>query len=498
MSCNVTFDQLGLSSEILRAIKDEGYINPTPIQAQVIPSILAGRDVMASAQTGTGKTAGFTLPLLYRLQPHANSSMSPARHPVRALIMVPTRELAMQIDDSVRKYGKYLALRSTVVFGGVNMESQTMALRAGVEILVATPGRLLDHVEQKTVNFSKTEILVLDEADRMLDMGFLPDIRRVMALLPSPRQSLMFSATFSGDIRKLADNLLERPVRIEVARQNTVNESISHVVHLVKPDCKFKLLVHLIRQQNLEQVLVFVKTKHGASRLAQMLSKHEISAVAIHGDKNQQQRTQALSDFKNGEVRVLVATDVAARGLDIEKLSHVINFELPGTPEDYVHRIGRTGRAGSKGKAISLVGEYETELLSNIEKLLKTRLEIEHISGFSAAEQSSDRVPPLDRKSKFPVGGNRPNGKQKTSDVYTDKTRKLSSSLKHTGSRRGLPQRPKDPIFTQPYIPQINPEQAVAVKQPETQASFLAYKKDKKIIPALFTAPAKSKVEHET
>ncbi|MBE7527845.1 MAG: DEAD/DEAH box helicase [Burkholderiales bacterium] len=488
MSSNVTFDQLGLSSEILRAVSDEGYINPTPIQAQVIPSILAGKDVMASAQTGTGKTAGFTLPLLYRLQIHANTSMSPARHPVRALIMAPTRELAMQIDESVKKYGKHLALRTAVVFGGVSIEPQIAALQSGVEVLVATPGRLLDLVEQKAVNFSKAEILVLDEADRMLDMGFLPDIKRVMALLPPQRQSLMFSATFSGEIRKLADSLLKQPIRIEAAAQNTVNESISHIVHLAKPDNKFALLLHLIQQQDLKQALIFVKTKHGASQLAQMLSRHEILAVAIHGDKNQQQRTQALAEFKNGEVQILVATDVAARGIDIDKLSHVINYELPGNPEDYVHRIGRTGRAGSKGKAISLVSEHEKELLANIEKLLNTKLQTEQVTGFDA-EFSARGLP--DRKNRTPSSGSRYNKPMENGG--SERGGKLPIPQRHPGGYRGRPQRYTDPIFTQPYIPQAKPAILAVSGQSETQSPFLAYKQEKKTIPALFTALAKNK-----
>ncbi len=490
MSSEVTFDQLELSSEILRAVSDEGYVNPTPIQAQVIPSILAGRDVMASAQTGTGKTAGFTLPLLYRLQVHASTSMSPARHPVRALIMAPTRELAMQIDESVRKYGKYLALRTTVVFGGVSIEPQIAALKTGVEILVATPGRLLDLVEQKAVSFSKTEILVLDEADRMLDMGFLPDIKRVMALLPQQRQSLLFSATFSSEIRKLADSLLKQPVRVETAARNTVNESISHVVHWISPNNKFALLLHLIRQQDLKQALIFVKTKHGASQLAQMLSHNEISAAAIHGDKNQQQRTQALAEFKNGEIQILVATDVAARGIDIEKLSHVVNYELPGNPEDYVHRIGRTGRAGSKGKAISLVSEHEKELLANIEKLLNTRLVTEQVTGFEA-EQFSRNLP--DRKNRGASGNSR-HGNKLAESVGGERGRKLPASQRYAGSHRGSMPKHSDPIFTQPYIPQSNPAQPVITGQTEV----LAYRQEKKTIPALFTVLTRHKVEQES
>ncbi|MFO7580257.1 DEAD/DEAH box helicase [Nitrosomonas halophila] len=491
MSSYVAFDQLGLSSEILRAVADEGYVNPTPIQGQVIPSILAGRDVMASAQTGTGKTAGFTLPLLHRLQPYANASTSPAKHPVRALIMAPTRELAMQIDESVQKYGKYLALRSAVVFGGMSMDPQKEALRGGIEILVATPGRLLDFVEQKMINFCKTEILVLDEADRMLDMGFLPDIRRVMALLPEQRQSLMFSATFSNEIKKLADNLLERPVRIEVARQNAVNESISHVVHLVKPENKFELLVHLIKQQDLKQALIFAKTKHGASRLAQMLSRQGIAASAIHGDKNQQQRTQALNEFKQGEAQVLVATDVAARGLDIEKLSHVINFELPGTPEDYVHRIGRTGRAGSKGKAISLVGEYETDLLANIEKLLKTKLEVAPVDGFQPK-------PPVQTQPASPKGKRMSNG-ARSADVDNGRAKQRPAyAPKRPDPRRRSSSIPDDPIFTQPYVPKSSPVQPAVPRPSEARGFFLTYKQDKKPIPALFIPPVKNKTGQES
>lgn len=489
MNDNVTFEQLGLSNEILRAVADEGYIHPTPIQTQVIPSILAGKDVMASAQTGTGKTAGFTLPLLYHLQAHASSSTSPARHPVRALIMAPTRELAIQIDESVRKYGKYLALRTAVVFGGVSIEPQIAELRAGVEILVATPGRLLDLVEHKVVNFSKTEILVLDEADRMLDMGFLPDIRKVMALLPSQRQSLMFSATFSDEITKLADGLLKQPIRVEVAAQNTVNESILHVVHRVKQENKFALLLHLVKQQDLKQALVFVKTKHGASQLAQMLSRHQISALAIHGDKNQQQRTQALSEFKHGDAQILVATDVAARGIDIEKLSHVVNYELPGNPEDYVHRIGRTGRAGSKGKAISLVSERETELLANIERLLHTKLKTEEVIGFDA-DALARNLP--NRKNRISAGIARQGNKRAGTVGSSERNGKYSDS------RRNMLYNCKDPIFTQPYIPQANPVQWVTTRQADAQSLLLAYRQEKKTVPALFTALAKNKAEQDS
>jgi len=470
MSGKVTFGQLDLSKEILQAVADEGYVIPTAIQAEAIPVILAGQDVMASAQTGTGKTAGFTLPLLHRLQEFANTSVSPAKHPVRALIMAPTRELVIQIEESVRKYGKYLPLKVAAIYGGVNMSPQTQSLRNGVEILVATPGRLLDHVGQKVVNFSKTEILVLDEADRMLDMGFLPDIKRVMALLPQQRQSLLFSATFSVEIRKLADSLLKNPIKIEVSRKNTVNESISHVVHLVNQDNKLRLLIYLIKQAELNQTLIFVKTKQSAGKLAALLAQHDITALAIHGDKNQLQRTQALEAFKSGEVEALVATDVAARGLDIDKLSHVINFELPGTPEDYIHRIGRTGRAGSKGTAISLVSAHEKELLVNIERLLNTKLELIEVPGFIA-------------------------------DISVSKLRlqreEKSATRRHSGTRKQSLQSKQDLIFTQPYTPglaaaQTHPLEASGDKPHQ---SILLYKKqqDTESLPVLLKVPIKNK-----
>ncbi|MEK7844664.1 MAG: DEAD/DEAH box helicase, partial [Pseudomonadota bacterium] len=321
----MSFEQLGLSTDLLRAISDQGYTKPTPIQEQAIPVILEGNDVMGGAQTGTGKTASFILPMLRRLETHANSSMSPAKHPIRALILVPTRELAMQVYVSVKTYGKYLTLRSTVIYGGVSIDAQIDTVRSGIEILVATPGRLLDHLQQKTLILSKVEILVLDEADRMLDMGFLPDIKQIIQLLPEQRQNLMFSATFSEEIKKLASKILRKPVLIEVAKQNSVSELITHVVYPVEPLKKQELLIYLIKQQELQQVLVFARTKQGADRLAQQLDRQGISSAAIHGDRNQLQRTQALENFKQGLIRVLVATDVAARGLDIEELTHMIN-----------------------------------------------------------------------------------------------------------------------------------------------------------------------------
>jgi ATP-dependent RNA helicase RhlE len=394
----VCFDDLGLLPELLRAVKDAGYTHPTPIQAQAIPTVLSGKDVMGGAQTGTGKTAGFTLPLLQRLARHASNSPSPARHPVRALILAPTRELAMQVHESVVTYSKYVPLRSTCIYGGVDIKPQIAELRAGCEIVVATPGRLLDHVEQKTVNFGAVEVLVLDEADRMLDMGFIPDIKRILGMLPKERQSLLFSATFSNEIKNLADSMLRAPQLIEVARRNAVSETITHRVYPVAADLKRSLLVHLLTHDDAgKQVLVFVGTKFGTSRLAHYLERQGIAADAIHGDKSQQQRTEALEGFKSGKVRVLVATDVAARGLDIDDLPHVINYELPHTAEDYVHRIGRTGRAGKPGDATSLFAPEETQRLADIEKLIKRKIERVEISGFAELVSAPPERAPSNR-----------------------------------------------------------------------------------------------------
>ena len=369
-----SFSALGLLPELLRAVTDEGYLEPTPIQAKAIPPILQGRDVMGAAQTGTGKTAGFTLPLLQLLAPQANTSLSPARHPVRVLVLTPTRELAAQVEESVRTYSKYLPLRSAVVFGGVDIGPQMKQLHAGVEIVVATPGRLLDHLHQKSINLSRVEFLVLDEADRMLDMGFIPDIKRILAVLPRQRQNLLFSATFPEEVRRLAKDLLHSPVTIEVAPRNTPPDLVTHQVYLVPLLKKRSLLVRLIRSRDMRQVLVFVRMKRDANRLARQLQQDGVSAKEIHSDRTQAERMQALEEFKQGKVPVLVATDIAARGLDIEELPFVINYELPHTPEDYVHRIGRTGRAGLPGEAISLVGPDETKFLEDIERMLKRKL----------------------------------------------------------------------------------------------------------------------------
>ncbi len=352
-------------------MQEEGYTDPTPIQTRAIPLVLAGRDVLATAQTGTGKTAAFVLPILERLKAHANSSFSPARHPVRALTLTPTRELAVQVQQMVAAYSRHVPLRSAVVYGGVPIDPQVRQLLAGVEILVATPGRLLDLVGQRAVNLGQVSILVLDEGDRMLDMGFMPDIRRILDLLPARRQNLLFSATFSEDVRSLADRLLDSPERISVAPENATADRVRQLVYPVDRDRKEELLLHLIRTEDLRQVLVFTRTKLAAARLASWLDRRGVDATAIHGDRSQAERERALEAFKSGEVRVLVATDVAARGLDIEELPHVVNFELPFDPQDYIHRIGRTARAGADGDAISLVCIDETDLLRAVQRLLR-------------------------------------------------------------------------------------------------------------------------------
>lgn len=373
-----TFQELGLSDALLRAVASKGYREPTAIQQQAIPAILAGQDLLAGSQTGTGKTAGFTLPLLQKLGARPVSG----RRSVRALILTPTRELAAQVGESVNTYGKNMPLRSAIVFGGVSFHNQAKILHSGVDILVATPGRLLDHVSQGTVDLSKVEILVLDEADRMLDMGFIHDIRKILALLPAKRQNLLFSATFSDEIRELAKGLLKAPLEIQVARKNAPAESIAQIVHPVDNGRKRALLSHLITSENWRQVLVFTRTKHGANRLSEQLEKDGVTSAAIHGNKSQSARTKALADFKRGEVRVLVATDIAARGLDIDQLPHVVNYELPQVPEDYVHRIGRTGRAGKEGKAVSLVCIDEHKLLKDIQRLLKWDIPSVVIAGY--------------------------------------------------------------------------------------------------------------------
>ncbi len=430
----MSFDILGLLAELVRAVTEQGYSKPTPIQSQAIPVILKGGDIMGGAQTGTGKTAGFTLPLLHLLSKYAKDK---GQRPVRALILTPTRELAAQVSESVKTYGKYLPLKSAVIFGGVKISPQIAMLRQGVDILVATPGRLLDHVHQKHVDLSQVEILVLDEADRMLDMGFINDVRKIIRLLPKKRQNLLFSATFSNEIKKLADSLLNSPVMIEVARRNASSEHVKQLIHPIDRERKSELLSHLITSQNWRQVLVFMRTKHGANRLAEKLKKDNINADAIHGNKSQGARTRALAGFKNGSVRVLVATDIAARGLDIDQLPHVVNFELPNVPEDYIHRIGRTGRAGCEGEAVSLVCVDEHKLLHDIERLIRRGLPKKVIPGYEP--DPSIKPEPIQK-----ARGTRP-GVRKTSGNTSNRNPKrprTSASRGHSNSS-GKPQRGK-------------------------------------------------------
>ena len=419
-------------------MRELGYEQPTPVQEQAIPLVLAGRDLKAGAQTGTGKTAAFALPILQRLAPQASASASPARHPVRALILTPTRELAIQVEQSFRDYGKHLPIRSAVVYGGADMNAQILQLRKGVEVLVATPGRLLDHVQSKTVMLNQVGILTLDEADRMLDMGFLPDIRRIIALLPAVRQNLLFSATFPDEIRGLVNSLLRDPAEVQVAARNAVAELVTHVVHPVAREKKRELLSYLIQTRNLQQVLVFCGTRIGANRLAHQLRKDRIQADAIHGDKSQAERLIALEGFKAGKTAVLVATDVASRGLDIEGLPQVINFDIPHSPEDYVHRIGRTGRAGAAGEAISLVAPTDLEALAAIERLIKKKLDRVLVPGFQ------------------PDGGTAATLMGREREARPAPRREEAPRREH--APRPMAPRPQqraqgDPIFSKPYEP---------------------------------------------
>ncbi|WP_288378942.1 DEAD/DEAH box helicase [uncultured Massilia sp.] len=404
----MSFSTLGLSDAIVRAVTEQGYTSPTPIQAQAIPAVLNGGDLLAGAQTGTGKTAGFTLPILQLLSNDKVGTAlknKTAPRAIRALVLTPTRELAAQVEESVRVYGKYTNLNSAVIFGGVGINPQIKLLKQGVDILVATPGRLLDHAGQRTVDLSNIEILILDEADRMLDMGFIHDIKKVLALLPPKRQNLLFSATFSDEIKALADRLLNNPQSIEVARRNSTVEVIAQKIHPVDRDKKHPMLSHLIKENDWHQVLVFTRTKHGANKLVEQLGKDGIGAMAIHGNKSQSARTKALSEFKDGSLQVLVATDIAARGIDIDQLPHVVNYDLPNVPEDYVHRIGRTGRAGATGEAVSLVCVDEHQMLKDIERLIKQTLPRHVIPGFEP--DLNAKAQPIQLRSGAPGHANR-------------------------------------------------------------------------------------------
>ncbi len=419
----MTFKELGLSDLLLKSIKEQGYTEPTPIQAQAIPVILQRKDILAGAQTGTGKTAGFTLPMLELL---SRAKPTKTKHQVKALILTPTRELAAQVGESVALYGKHLPFKSTVIFGGVKINPQITQLRKGVDIVIATPGRLLDHMSQKTVDLRNIDFLILDEADRMLDMGFINDIKKILAVLPKEKQTLLFSATYSDDIKKLSDRLLKSPTLIEVARANTSSEIVKQAVYHVDKIRKRELLTHLINEGKWKQVLVFTRTKHGANRLTGQLDKDGIPAAAIHGNKSQNARTKALEDFKKGEVRVLVATDIAARGIDIDQLPHVVNYELPNVSEDYVHRIGRTGRAGNEGEAISLVCVDEHEYLANIEKLINKDIPKIWLKGFKP--DPSIKAEPINQGGGRGKGGNSRN---------RPKNKPSGNSSRNSSGRRG-------------------------------------------------------------
>ncbi|PHS59058.1 MAG: ATP-dependent RNA helicase RhlE [Sulfurimonas sp.] len=421
----MSFNNLGLSAPILKAIKDTGYTEPTPIQARAIPIILSKKDILAGAQTGTGKTAAFTLPLLQLLTQAKHQDRK--SHHVRALILTPTRELASQVQENVEIYAKYLPYKSCVIFGGVKINPQIIKLRKGIDIVVATPGRLIDHLSQKTINLSKLEFLILDEADRMLDMGFINDIKKILLKVPNDKQTLLFSATYSNEIKKLSDQLLNKPELIEVARTNASSEQIKQAVYHVDKVRKRELLTHLINEGKWKQVLVFTRTKHGANRLCSQLDKDGISSVAIHGNKSQNARTKALADFKKGNIRVLVATDIAARGIDIDQLPHVVNYELPNVSEDYVHRIGRTGRAGNVGEAISLVCIDEHEYLSNIEKLIKKDIAKVWLAGF--------KPDPSIQAEEINLGGARGGNRSKNSRGSNSRNRPRNRSSRANSSR---------------------------------------------------------------
>jgi ATP-dependent RNA helicase RhlE len=492
-----TFAELGLAPAILRALDELGYQLPTPIQEQVIPLALQGGDILGAAQTGTGKTAAFALPVLQLLLPYANSGTSPAKHPIRALILTPTRELAIQVEESIKSYCKYVPLRSLVVYGGVNINLQIPVLKTGIEILVATPGRLLDHVQNKTLNLGQVSTLVLDEADRMLDMGFMPDLKRIVALLPEKRVNMMFSATFPEEIRRLADSILRTPTFIEVAR-NTAAVTVTQVVHPVHHERKRQLLIHLVKSRDLRQVLVFTGTKLGCNRLANELNKTGIHADAIHGDKTQQERIKALDAFKAGSIRVLVATDVAARGIDIEALPFVVNYDLPHNAEDYVHRIGRTGRAGASGEAISLVSEAETRYLRDIEKLLGSVIDSQIVAGFepgademafqSREPRTQERAPGSykAREERAPAPYKAP--EERALNAVKPSDERLATPTRPRAERPPRPSAKRESLFDAPYEAASTPARPAggsAPRRPQRQVAALFRARQ----PAVDTAP---------
>ena len=459
------FDTLPLDEKLLRAVADSGYQTMTPIQAKAIPIVLAGRDVMGAAQTGTGKTAAFSIPLLQKMLRHENPSMSPARHPVRALVLAPTRELADQVANNVKQYSKFTKLRAAVVFGGIDMKPQTLELKAGVEVLIATPGRLLDHIEAKNAVLNQVEYVVLDEADRMLDIGFLPDLQRILSYLPKQRQTLLFSATFSNEIKRLAESYLQDPVLVEVARPNATASTVEQRFFSVASDDKRRAVLKLLKDRSISQAIVFVNSKLGCARLARSFERDGLRTNALHGDKSQDERLKALDAFKRGEVDVLVATDVAARGLDIADLPAVFNFDVPFNAEDYVHRIGRTGRAGASGLAFTLVAREDMRNVGDIEKLIKKKIEIEPFE--------LDEAPP--RRERY---------RERERDRDDERPARAAPA------RSSAPARPADPLFDQPYVPsapEVKPawDQKAATPAPRGHSPYI---KAKKKVAALFGA----------
>jgi superfamily II DNA/RNA helicase len=475
---SLAFSSVGLADSLQRAVADQGYTLMTPIQAKAIPHVLAGRDIMGAAQTGTGKTAAFSLPLLHKMLPHENASMSPARHPVRALVITPTRELADQVAANIKGYAAHSKLRVAVVFGGIDMKPQTLELKGGVEVLVATPGRLLDHIEAKNCVLNQVEYVVLDEADRMLDIGFLPDLQRILAYLPKQRQTLLFSATFSPEIKRLAESYLQNPLLVEVARPNATASTVEQRFYSVPSDDKRRAVLKLLKERSLSQALVFVNSKLGCARLARAFERDGLRTNALHGDKSQDERLKALDAFKNGTVDVLVATDVAARGLDIVDLPGVFNFDVPFNPEDYVHRIGRTGRAGQSGLAITLVAREDGRNIADIEKLLKKKIEIEPFE----LDDEPPRRAWRERREERSERGERDERSERVED-------RGARAPQYARSPAPLPRQPRDPFFDKPYEPSASDaEPSWERKAPPQPRGLSPNIKTKRKVAALFGA----------